>query len=252
MPFTLSHPVAVLPFIRRWSRHFSVTGLVVGSMSSDFEYFFKLEAYPTLSEHWLGAIFFSLPLAIIASITYQLFVKDSLIKHLPQPFDSKYSGYLQHSFLNSFTRNPLKLVGSCILGLGTHLFLDWLSHPKTVFARQNLSGVSPEARAVLDYADHGFSLIALALVIRVLLRINYPNLNFTVLKKGKKQRYWLSVAIIMGGLILFHLLTPQSFPAIEEMVTLGISSLGLGLLATSIIFKSSPENRKHPVADNDH
>ena len=41
MPFTFSHPAAVLP-LRLLPRHwFSLTGLVIGSMVPDFEYFLR-------------------------------------------------------------------------------------------------------------------------------------------------------------------------------------------------------------------
>jgi hypothetical protein len=42
MPFTFSHPAIILPlkyFKKKW---FSLTGLVIGSMTPDFEYFVRM------------------------------------------------------------------------------------------------------------------------------------------------------------------------------------------------------------------
>ncbi|WP_220463965.1 DUF4184 family protein [Adhaeribacter radiodurans] len=41
MPFTFSHPAIVLPLtllLRKW---YSLTGLVIGSLTPDFEYFYQ-------------------------------------------------------------------------------------------------------------------------------------------------------------------------------------------------------------------
>ncbi len=47
MPFTFSHPAIVLPFLKK--KHFSATALVVGTMSPDLEYFFRMKIQSEIS-----------------------------------------------------------------------------------------------------------------------------------------------------------------------------------------------------------
>ncbi|SEF46838.1 protein of unknown function [Flavobacterium urumqiense] len=41
MPFTFSHPAIILPFLK--NKKLSATALIIGSMSPDFEYFFRMK-----------------------------------------------------------------------------------------------------------------------------------------------------------------------------------------------------------------
>lgn len=47
MPFTFSHPAIILPFKYLPNRWISMTGLIIGSLTPDFEYFIrmKIESY---------------------------------------------------------------------------------------------------------------------------------------------------------------------------------------------------------------
>ena len=42
MPFTFSHPAIVLPLVRKSGHWFSATGLIIGSLTPDFEYFMRM------------------------------------------------------------------------------------------------------------------------------------------------------------------------------------------------------------------
>lgn len=61
MPFTFSHPGAVLPLNFLPKKYFSMTALVIGSMAPDFEYFFRMRAQSYYSHRWSGMFWFDLP-----------------------------------------------------------------------------------------------------------------------------------------------------------------------------------------------
>jgi hypothetical protein len=42
MPFTFAHPAIVLPLKHLPKRWYSLTGLIIGSMTPDFEYFIRM------------------------------------------------------------------------------------------------------------------------------------------------------------------------------------------------------------------
>lgn len=75
MPFTLSHPAAVLPFVRR---PFSAAALVAGAVAPDLPYFARSMPVPVSAQSWYepfmnattshslaGAVTVSLPYALV-------------------------------------------------------------------------------------------------------------------------------------------------------------------------------------------
>ena len=81
MPFTPAHPAIVLPFLKL--RYFSATGLVVGCMTPDFEYFFKMSVDAIHSHSTAGLFYFDLPVTLILSVVFHQFVKSNFIQNLP-------------------------------------------------------------------------------------------------------------------------------------------------------------------------
>ena len=49
MPFTFAHPAIVLPFYKK-PKFFSMTTLIIGSMSPDFEYFLRMKIKSDMSQ----------------------------------------------------------------------------------------------------------------------------------------------------------------------------------------------------------
>ena len=44
MPFTFSHPAIILPLKKLPKKYISMTGLIVGSIAPDFEYFLRMKS----------------------------------------------------------------------------------------------------------------------------------------------------------------------------------------------------------------
>ena len=59
MPFTFSHPALILPLKYFPNKWFSLTGLVIGSLTPDFEYFLRMRIKSVYS-HTLEGIFWCL------------------------------------------------------------------------------------------------------------------------------------------------------------------------------------------------
>lgn len=75
MPFTFSHPAIVLPITRLPNRFVSATGLIIGSLTPDFEYFLRLNLHSAYSHTIAGVFWFDLPLGIILAFLFHLIVK---------------------------------------------------------------------------------------------------------------------------------------------------------------------------------
>lgn len=112
MPFTLSHPAAVLP-IGGFSRRFlSFQGLVVGSITPDIGYVFR-ENTDQLSHGFFGSIVFCLPIGLTLAGAWQLVGGQTIANR---------AGACREA--TATTLNVLILCTSVLIGVWTHLVWD--------------------------------------------------------------------------------------------------------------------------------
>ena len=132
MPFTLSHPLAVVP-LRHTGLVFSA--LVVGSMSPDFEYFLRpLErVLPVGSDdhasHTLGGMFvICLPPGLLLLWLWHELLKRPLLELAPESHRIRLA-----SCVGEFSFGPgrrfLLVCVSILLGAATHIIWDSFTHP---------------------------------------------------------------------------------------------------------------------------
>lgn len=131
MPFTLSHPAAVLPLLRRpWS----AAALVAGAMAPDAPYFLGRLGIPVSAQSWyepflnattshapLGALLVSLPIALVATA---LLVAAGAAVRDAMPASTA-------GLVAPRRRAPVALgwvLLSCAVGIATHLAWDACTH----------------------------------------------------------------------------------------------------------------------------
>ena len=83
MPFTFSHPAIILPLTYLPRRWFSLTGLIIGSLTPDFEYFIRMTPYSLYSHTLSGLFWFDIPLGLLLCFIFHNLVRDSLCSNLP-------------------------------------------------------------------------------------------------------------------------------------------------------------------------
>lgn len=136
MPFTFSHPAIVLPLTflpRRW---YSFTGLVIGSLTPDFEYFLRMRIESKYS-HTLGGIFwFDIPLGIILAYLFHHIVRDRLFDNLPTVLSARLSRFKQVDWHMYFKTNWLIVLISIFIGAVSHLFWDSFTHDHGYFVQK--------------------------------------------------------------------------------------------------------------------
>ena len=71
MPFTFAHPAIVLPLHALQRRCFSLTALVAGSLSPDFEYFLRMQIHSSHIHTLWGLLYFDLPLGLILAFLFK-------------------------------------------------------------------------------------------------------------------------------------------------------------------------------------
>lgn len=126
MPFTFSHPLAIVP-LRRWCpERFNFAALVIGSMSPDFGYYIRQFPVARFAHTVLGTLAVCLPTAVIALAIFYL-LRRPLCFVLPQPHRAALTPLVMRkpsiSVRSFFTAALSILLGAC-----THVVWDSFTH----------------------------------------------------------------------------------------------------------------------------
>ena len=125
MPFTLSHPAAVVP-IRRYG---ILSALVVGSMMPDTLYFLPgLSGHRGYAHSLPGLFFYCLPAGIALLWLYHKLLKKPLIALFPASQHGKLLAASPDFHLLPL-RHLVVIVASVIMGAASHLTWDSFTHP---------------------------------------------------------------------------------------------------------------------------
>jgi hypothetical protein len=235
MPFTFAHPAVVLPFGKLTKSWLSTTGLVIGSLSPDFEYFFRMRLFSRYSHTWEGMIWFDIPLAYILVILYEMYVKDKLITHLPAAANRRlfwFKGFRTYYSLGYF----IAILFSVAIGAASHIAWDGFTHPRGMFVNdfpvlERIITIYGHRVYVFHFLQYA-STVAGALIIAII---------YYTLPKGELTRvknigpFWLQVTLVLFVTIAIKLATGMQLqPHGDVLITL-IDGTLLGLIVASLL-----------------
>jgi len=133
MPFTFSHPAIVLPLTYLSKRWYSLTGLIIGSMAPDFEYFIRMKDKSIYSHTFFGLFYFDLPVGLVLAFVYHQIVRNPLIQNLPVTLKGRFIGFTSFNWHEAFRKHWLVIIVSIFVGAGSHLLWDNFTHYKGFF-----------------------------------------------------------------------------------------------------------------------
>ena len=243
MPFTPAHPAIVLPFINK--RMFSATALIMGSISPDFEYFFKAAVSSAHSHTVAGMFYFDLPVAIFLCFMFHLLVKDNLINNLPAFLQRRFVPMQRLDFKKYFSEHYAVVIYSIVIGSFSHLFWDSFTHNGGFFVNHlevykqvyvPFQGVNYPLFYALQHISTFVGLFLIGLFVVVMPA------DVSITTANPSIRYWLwLVAIGVTFFSLRFMLFPHHFNLGNAVVT-GISSvlISLCVLGYSRSFRPAP------------
>ena len=127
MPFTGSHPAAVLPFL---GTPLPASALVIGSMAPDIPYYLPFQ--PALYTHTaLSIVTTDLLLGALAWSVWHGLLAPPALSAAPRALRARLADVpLGLSTRLSGTRSVLLAVGALVLGSATHVLWDEFTHPR--------------------------------------------------------------------------------------------------------------------------
>ncbi|GIP29332.1 hypothetical protein J23TS9_44620 [Paenibacillus sp. J23TS9] len=242
MPFTFAHPIYIIPAKFMKPGYISITGLILGSMAPDFEYFIALEPYQWIGHTHKGLLLQAIPICTVILLLLQLIMKPFAL-HLPSMFnlDVRTSG-----LINAFDYRRLKswvvFLVSVVIGFYSHVFIDAFTHKSGYFvlrfpALQSMYFGLP-AFKLLQYSLSVCGILAELLIILFLL--NRATCSTTALKRismNRKMRYWTGVIVTAMATTLGKLLFTASTNLPGVLVVSPISGLILGIIMMGLLFR---------------
>jgi hypothetical protein len=123
MPFTLSHPAAILPL----RKYLPLSALIVGSMSPDFEYLLRLAGVSRFSHTLPGVFYFCLPVSLLLLWLFHSLIKRPAIELLPSYFRERVETRpLEFTFWSA--PRLLLIITAIVIGALTHVWWDSFTH----------------------------------------------------------------------------------------------------------------------------
>ena len=234
MPFTFSHPAVVLPLAAKRCR-LSATGLIVGSMTPDFEYFLRMRDASRYSHTLLGVFWFDLPMALLLCFLYHQSVRDSLFDNLPVFFKERVFIYKNFQWSKYFSKNWIVVIVSILIGVFTHLVWDFFTHETNSFVRQTdfsemlkVGGINLAGYRFLQYTSTAVGGLIVIFTILSLKKRKYPD-------KPVDYNYWAIVVFIILSIMIMRRMTGLKLHDFRSVVVSFISGGMLALILTPII-----------------
>lgn len=237
MPFTFSHPAAILPLTFLPSRWISLTGLIIGSITPDFEYFIRMKIYSSVSHTWIGMFWFDLPLAILLSLIFHLVVRNSLFEHLPNVLRTRVYQFKNSNWIYYLKNNFLVFIISALVGIASHIFWDSFTHSDGYMVRSieilnNSVFIGDYSVPVYKIWQHASTLIGGLFVLYALFQL--PKTE-TPRKQQSSTRFWSVIVIIIILVIVIKLLTSLDYKVWGNIIVTAITGLCLALIFAPII-----------------
>lgn len=171
MPFTLAHPLYAVP-LRRIMPSLSLSGLVLGSMAPDMEYFVAMQPYRSIGHSFIGFLAIGLPLSIAIAIAFHYIIAPRL--HTFMPAIGGLNPFVQQQLLPWRMAKKADwafFVVSLWIGFMSHVFVDHFTHSGGWFVQRMpaLQGIVA-GEPVHHWLQHSLSALGLAIPTILLLR----------------------------------------------------------------------------------
>jgi hypothetical protein len=245
MPFTFSHPAIVLPLTFLPKKWFSLTGLVIGSITPDFEYFLRMRLKSNYSHTIDGLFWFDLPLGIVLAFIFHNCVKNSLFDNVPEILKSRFFVFKQFDWNNYFKKNGLVVLISILIGAASHIFWDSFTHDNGYFVKtipffQESMQMPFGKIPVLKILQHSSTLIGGFLIAFALYKL--PKTKTEIEKINLK--YWIIASGLTLTIITIRVLSGLDLKQYGNLIVTAISSGLISLLITPYILRINDNKKK--------
>lgn len=229
MPFTLSHPAILFPFLK--NKKLSATALIIGSMSPDFEYFFRMKMQSEISHTFLGIFLIDFPLGFIVMFAFHEIIKRPLIENAPLFFQKRLAVLKDSNWIDYFKNNFLTVVVCFFLGTVSHIFWDSMTHWNGYLV-QRISFFNLEVFSIPLYkiAQHLSSIIGLTYISVYVYNLPTDNEQLRMINLNYWYLTFLFAIVVIAVRFYFGTELNKIGNAIVSIITMIVAVTLVGLL----------------------
>lgn len=247
MPFTFSHPAIVLPLTYLPRKWFSLTGLVIGSLTPDFEYFLRMRIKSNYSHTIDGLFWFDLPLGLLLAFIFHNIVRNSLFDNLPTILKTRFSAFKQFDWNGYFRKNWLVVTISILIGAVSHILWDGFTHDHGYFVLtipklQNTVDLLGRQIPILKILQHTSTLIGGLVIAFAIYKLPTNKTE----KESINLKFWIVVIGLTLTIIAARFLTGLELKQYGNVIVTTISAGLISLTITpSLTRTKKTTNRQH-------
>jgi hypothetical protein len=238
MPFTFSHPAIILPLTYLPRKWISLTGLIIGSLTPDFEYFLRMKIQSKYSHTIDGLFWFDLPLGLLLAFIFHNVVRNKLFDNLLHFLKIRVSIFKIFNWNEHFKTNWFVVIVSTLIGAASHIFWDSFTHDHGYFvdvfsALRETIDIFGIHIPILKLLQHTSTIIG-GLVIGIAV---YKLPIKIAEERNGNLNYWFFVSVLTLTIISMRFFSGLEYYQYGNVIVTVISSLILGLILTPLIFK---------------
>ncbi|AXB55275.1 DUF4184 family protein [Flavobacterium fluviale] len=238
MPFTFSHPAIILPLRYLPKKWFSLTALIIGSLTPDFEYFLRMKVKSVYSHTISGIFWFDLPLAILLIFIFHNITRDLLFHNLPAIIKDRILHFTDFNWNTYFRTNWLIVLLSALIGIISHIFWDGFTHNHGYFVNQidilkNSISLFGSEIPFWKIAQHASSLTGAIIIIVTFIQL--PQ-HFTPSNSGRRT-YWSFVILFSFSVLFVRFLSNPKALHIGNLIVSIIASSLIAIIVIPLLFK---------------
>lgn len=248
MPFTFSHPAAIIPLLKTRKDVFSTMGLIVGSLSPDFEYFLRMKVKSHHSHTYLGLFYFDLPASIIICVVFQLIIKKILVSNLPDYFRKRIKLNMEVIDFKYLINNRLKIIASILIGALTHIVWDDFTHSKALFVelipvlKLNWFGVP-----IYRWCQHLSSVLGITICFYYFHK-SYKKESLVLPSNTNIVSYWFGIIVISVIVLCVWYFAQDPYWYVGDIVAAFIAAVFIALVIMSLIKINKINKTKHLIS----
>ncbi|UUC44788.1 DUF4184 family protein [Flavobacterium cerinum] len=236
MPFTFSHPAIVLPLPHIKKQWFSLTGLIIGSLTPDFEYFLRMRIQSDYSHTISGLFWFDLPLGFVLAYIFHNIVRNSLFENLPLFLKSRLISFNKFNWNQYCKKKVFIVIVSILIGAMSHIFWDSFTHENGYFV-QHIPVLSTTTN-VFDYSIP---------VLKILQHLSTVGggivILFALLRLPKEKdisvrfnwQYWSILSGLALLIVILRLLSGLNYKLYGHLIVTIIAACLIALTVTGIL-----------------
>ena len=243
MPFTISHPAIILPLALLPKKWMSLTGLVLGSMAPDFEYFIRMKLQSDYSHSIGGVFYFDLPLTLILVFLFHNIVRNSLINNLPLILKKRFFSFTDFNWNAYFRNNFIVVVLSIIIGSVSHLFWDSFTLFGGYFVEhipslKNTIEIQNFHIPILKILQHGSTLLGVLIIGFVICKLNLVK----IVESNSNKYYWILISLMTIVILAIRMFSGLGINEYGNIIVTLISALMISFILTPLILNQRLKN----------